>query len=92
MREGHPARALAATAPLDFVDDDEVEEGALPVADPVLELDDPEPVELEELGGVPSADDALAVAWNASKDFVCCWVDGENHTLLTVTISQMVSM
>jgi hypothetical protein len=61
-----PARALAATAPLDF--DDEVDEGALPVADPVLELDDPEPVELEELGGVPSADDALAVVWNASKD------------------------
>ena len=61
-----PARTLAATAPLDF--DDVVDEGALPVADPVLELDDPKPVELEELGGVPSADDALAVAWNASKD------------------------
>ena len=68
LREGHPARALAATAPLDFDDDDEVDEGALPVADPVLELDDSKSVELEELGGEPSADDALAVAWNASKD------------------------
>jgi hypothetical protein len=51
--------------------DDELDEGALPVADPELELEpdpEPEPVVLEELGGVPSADDALAVAWNVSKD------------------------
>jgi len=65
-----PARAPTATAPLDF--DDEEEEGALPDADPELEPEpepepEPELVELVELEGVPSADDALAAAWNASK-------------------------
>jgi len=52
------------TAPLDF--DDDVEEG-----DELLAVDpdpDPEPVVLEVEAGVPSADDALAAAWNASKD------------------------
>lgn len=68
-----PARAPTATAPLDF--DDEEEEGALPVADPVLEPEpelepdpEPEPVVLEPEAGVPSEDDALAAAWNSSKD------------------------
>jgi hypothetical protein len=63
-----PRRAPTATAPLDF--DVEVEEGVLPDADPELEPDpdpEPEPVELVEFEGVPSADDALAAAWNASK-------------------------
>ena len=59
-----PARAPTATASLDF--DDEVEEGALPVADSepegVLELE-PEPVVLDVEEGVPSADDALAADW-----------------------------
>jgi len=61
-----PARAPTATAPLAFDDDDE--EGALPDADPEPEAEpEPEPVELVVLEGVPSADDALAAAWNASK-------------------------
>lgn len=55
-------------APLVF--DDEDEEGALPVADPVLEPEpepdpEPEPVVLEPDAGVPLVDDALAAAWNA---------------------------
>lgn len=71
-----PARAPTATAPLDLFDDEEDEEGALPVAVPELEAEpdpepepepEPEPVELDEPAGVPSADDALAAAWNASK-------------------------
>jgi hypothetical protein len=48
---------------LDF--DEDVEEG-----DELLADDDdpePEPVVLEVEDGVPSADDALAAAWNASK-------------------------
>jgi len=53
---------------LDF-DEDEVDVGALLVADPEPEPEpEPEPVELEEEAGVPSADDALAAAWNASND------------------------
>lgn len=63
-----PARAPTATAPLGR--DDEEEEGALPDADPELEPEpepEPEPVELVEPEGVPSADEALAAAWNASK-------------------------
>jgi hypothetical protein len=69
-----PARALTATAPLEFDDEDEV--GALPAAVPVPELEveavpepdpDPDPVVLDEEAGVPSADDALAAAWNAAK-------------------------
>ena len=42
----------------------------LPDADPELEPEpDPEPevVELVELEGVPSADDAFAADWNAAK-------------------------
>ena len=63
-----PARAPTAMAPLVF--DDEDEEGALPVADPVLEPEpepdpEPEPVVLEPDAGVPLVDDALAAAWNA---------------------------
>jgi len=67
-----PARAPTATAPFEF--DDEEEEGALPVADPELEAElepEPEPVVLDVEEGVPSADDALAAAWNASKDLFC---------------------
>jgi hypothetical protein len=67
-----PARAPIATALLDF--DDEEEEGALPVADPALEAElEPDP-ELELEPGVPDvplADEALAAAWNASKDLFC---------------------
>jgi len=68
-----PARAPIATALLDF--DDEEEEGVLPVAVPVLaaELEpepEPEP-ELELEAGVPLEDEALAAAWNASKDLFC---------------------
>jgi hypothetical protein len=51
---------------LDF--DVDVEEGEELLAvdpDPVPE---PEPVVLEVEAGVPSADDALAAAWNAAKD------------------------
>jgi hypothetical protein len=52
--------------------DDEVEAGALPVALPELEAEpepepEPVPVVLDE-AGVPSADDALAAAWNESND------------------------
>jgi hypothetical protein len=59
---------------LDFDDEDEV--GALPAAVPVPEVEavpepepelDPDPVVLDEEAGVPSADDALAAAWNAAK-------------------------
>jgi hypothetical protein len=56
---------------LDF--DDEVEVGALLAADPelgeeVVPEPEPEPeVVLDEEGGVPSADEALAVDWNASN-------------------------
>jgi len=61
-----PACAPTATAPLDLLDDEE--EGELPVAVPELEAElEPEPVVLDEPAGVPSADDALAAAWNASK-------------------------
>jgi len=64
-----PARAPTATALLDF--DDEEEEGALPVAVPELEAElepEPEPEPDDELeAGVPSDDEALAAAWNASK-------------------------
>lgn len=66
-----PARAPTATAPLAF--DDVEEEGAEPdadadaVAEPEPEPE-PEPVVLGDEGGVPLADEALAVAWNASKD------------------------
>lgn len=64
-----PARAPTAMAPLDLLDDEEDEEGELPVAVPELEAEDPEPepVVLDEPEGVPSEDDALAAAWNASK-------------------------
>jgi len=65
-----PARAPTAIAPLDLFDDEEDEEGALPVAVPELEAElepEPEPVVLDEPEGVPSEDDALAAAWNASK-------------------------
>ncbi len=42
-----PARVPIVTAPLDF--DDEVDEGALPVADPELEEEpEPEPVVLDD--------------------------------------------
>ena len=59
-----PARAPTVTAPLDF--DDEVEEGALPVAVPVLEPE-PEPEPVVVLDDEPVADDALAAAWNAAN-------------------------
>jgi len=52
-------------APLDF--DEDVEEGEELLADPEPEPE-PEPVVLEVLEGVPSADDALAAAWNAAND------------------------
>jgi hypothetical protein len=55
---------------LDF--DDEEDVGAvLLVDDPEPEPDpdpEPEPVVFEVEAGVPSADDALAAAWNDSKD------------------------
>jgi hypothetical protein len=63
-----PARAPTATAPLDF-DEDEEDVGALLVVDPDPDPEpEPEAVVLEVEEGVPSADDALAAAWNASKD------------------------
>jgi hypothetical protein len=46
--------------------DDEEAEAALPDAEPEPEPE-PDPVELVVLEGAPSADDALAAAWNASK-------------------------
>jgi hypothetical protein len=62
-----PARAPTVTAPLDF-DDEEVEEGALPVAVPVLEPEpEPEPEPVVVLDDEPVADDALAAAWNAAN-------------------------
>jgi len=58
-----PARAPTATAPLDV--DEEVADAALPDADP--EAAEGEPDEPVVFDGVPSGDDALAAAWNASK-------------------------
>ena len=73
-----PSAAMRPLAPTpepsaEFLDDAVVEVAA---PDPVLEGDDAgvlEPVEpvvpdeFEDAGGVPSAEDALAVAWNASN-------------------------
>jgi len=69
-----PARAPTATAPLDFDDEEPDADGALPVAVPVVEEEpepEPDPVVLDPEAGVPSADDALAAAWYASKLLFC---------------------
>jgi len=56
------------TAPLDFDEDVEDGEELLAVVPEPEPEPVPEPVVLEVVEGVPSADDALAAAWNAVKD------------------------